>query len=123
MSKQSGFTLIELVMVIVILGILGSIAVPKFVDLEADATAAAEGGMSGAVRAAHAIAIADKKRFPTLTELATYVTGDGVGVAGDSSGVSVEINGAAVTVPTFTGSSCTGATTAGTDVVQCVGGI
>ena len=121
MSKQSGFTLIELVMVIVILGILGAIAVPKFVDLSGDATTAAGKGMSGAVKAAHAIAIADKKRFPTVTELATYVNGEGVGPA--ATGITVDINGSSATVPTFIDSTCTNATTAVANTVQCVGAL
>ena len=121
MSKQSGFTLIELVMVIVILGILGAIAVPRFVDLEGDATAAAGRGMSGAVKAAHAIAIADLRTFPTVTELATYVTGEGV--AANVSGIEVDINGATVTVPTFQVANCTTATTALTQQVLCVGNL
>ena len=37
--KQAGFTLIELVMVIVILGILATVAIPKFVDLSSESNA------------------------------------------------------------------------------------
>ena len=53
--KQAGFTLIELVMVIVILGILAAIAVPKFVDLQSDARTAATQGVAGAVGSAFAV--------------------------------------------------------------------
>jgi len=52
MNKQSGFTLIELVIVIIILGILAATAVPKFVDLQGDARAAAMKGVKGALEGA-----------------------------------------------------------------------
>ena len=47
-TKQAGFTLIELVIVIVLLGILAAVAVPKFVDLSSDATTNANAFSSGA---------------------------------------------------------------------------
>lgn len=54
--KQLGFTIIELVVVIVILGILAAFAVPRFVDLAGDAREAAVQGLEGSVRAASTLA-------------------------------------------------------------------
>lgn len=55
MKKQNGFTLIELVVVIVILGILAVTAAPKFLNLQDDAKISAVKGLTGAMKGAAGI--------------------------------------------------------------------
>lgn len=52
MKNQNGFTLIELVIVIVLLGVLAAIAVPRFVNLEDDAQRAARNSAAAAITSA-----------------------------------------------------------------------
>lgn len=55
-SNHSAFTLVEMVMVIVIIGLLAVVAMPKFADLQSEATSAAEKGTVAAVRSGIKIA-------------------------------------------------------------------
>jgi MSHA pilin protein MshA len=71
-AKQQGFTLVELVVVIVILGVLAATALPRFINVTNDARIAAVNGIAGGLRSS--VGAIQARYFATGTLTATTVT-------------------------------------------------
>jgi MSHA pilin protein MshA len=79
MNKQQGFTLVELVTVLVILGILAAVAIPKYVSYTSEARVAALNGLAGAIRGS--VSLTQAKYVVGGNSAATTVTlADGTSV-------------------------------------------
>lgn len=96
MNKR-GFTLIELIMVIIIIGILAAIAIPKFIDLTTEAKKSATKAGLGAIRSVIAVQYAQNATAGGTVAFPTSITTD---MFADSKLPKNQLNGYTATVAT-----------------------
>jgi MSHA pilin protein MshA len=91
-TKQGGFTLVELIVVIVILGILAATALPRFINVTNDARIAAVQGFAGGIRSA--VGLAQARFYAFGSSGATSATmADGTTILVSSSGIPTAAQG------------------------------
>lgn len=118
LGNQKGFTLIELVIVIVIIGILAAVAVPVYNSLFSEAETAAKQATDSSIQSALSIAIAEQQGSPTVQQVADQVQGTDVSASGGL--LETDINGTTYTAQTYSDGNCSTANSTTSDTVKCI---